>query len=344
MSQDSRDLRIEIPDHALSRLRILRSPLWECVASLLVLAGPQRSQFPYRGWTNRARAALAESPTARLLDWIGAAPSDRLPGLLLPAPTVGRDSFEDELAYLNSLGAPDIRQLTRRAFGQDVPAGYQGLLDSSVATRDGLTTLLGDYWKLLIEPEWRSMSSALEEEILFRGRLLAGAGSDGLLANLHPRISWQRPVLRLSGRRTVLAPDIRATELVLVPVLFARSACLVSVSAEGVVGISYQARGAGILSEWRPEQVSVAESKRLGQLIGSGRAAVLMAIGEPATTATVAARLGLAPSTVSQHLTTLTGLRLAARHRIGNRVLYQLTQAGAALLVAVEGGATTDSV
>jgi len=46
----------------------------------------------------------------------------------------------------------------------------------------------------------------------------------------------------------------------------------------------------------------------------------------------VAASLGMAKSTVSQHLTVLSASGLVWKQRLGGRVLYQLDRGGVALL------------
>ncbi|WP_240799347.1 helix-turn-helix domain-containing protein [Streptomyces sp. A0958] len=47
--------------------------------------------------------------------------------------------------------------------------------------------------------------------------------------------------------------------------------------------------------------------------------------------------MGLAPSTVSEHLSVLAGADVVTRHRIGRSVYYQLTDSGRALLALLSG-------
>ncbi|MEV6949814.1 helix-turn-helix domain-containing protein, partial [Streptomyces sp. NPDC051172] len=70
----------------------------------------------------------------------------------------------------------------------------------------------------------------------------------------------------------------------------------------------------------------------LVRLLGRGRAAVLAALDEPATTGALAHRLGLAPSSVSAHLTLLRDAGLLTARRYGHRVLYERTPLGIALV------------
>ncbi|WP_326819103.1 ArsR/SmtB family transcription factor [Streptomyces sp. NBC_01762] len=68
-----------------------------------------------------------------------------------------------------------------------------------------------------------------------------------------------------------------------------------------------------------------------------GRASVLRQLGGPLTTAGIADRLGLAPSTVSEHLSVLADADVVTRHRVGRSVYYQLTDTGRALLALLSG-------
>ncbi|MGN9846518.1 ArsR/SmtB family transcription factor [Nonomuraea sp. H19] len=52
----------------------------------------------------------------------------------------------------------------------------------------------------------------------------------------------------------------------------------------------------------------------------------------PTTTTKLATSLGLAPSTVSQHLAVLASAGLVRRYRVGPRVLYELEDTGVVLL------------
>jgi DNA-binding transcriptional ArsR family regulator len=91
--------------------------------------------------------------------------------------------------------------------------------------------------------------------------------------------------------------------------------------------LAYPARG--IAELWQP--VPTHRSKALARLLGQTRAALLESLAEPASTHTLARRHGLAPSTVSEHLTALHGARLITRRRHRHAVLYQQAPLGAEL-------------
>ncbi|WP_344295696.1 helix-turn-helix domain-containing protein, partial [Streptomyces synnematoformans] len=65
--------------------------------------------------------------------------------------------------------------------------------------------------------------------------------------------------------------------------------------------------------------------------LGAGRAGVLAALDEPASTSALARRLRLAPSSVSAHLSVLKAAGLLTSRRERHRVLYERTPLGVAL-------------
>ena len=89
----------------------------------------------------------------------------------------------------------------------------------------------------------------------------------------------------------------------------------------------YPARG--IAELWQPTHTS--HSGALASLLGRTRAALLESLAEPASTHTLARRHGLAPSTVSEHLTVLHDARLVIRRRHRHAVIYQQAPLGTEL-------------
>jgi DNA-binding transcriptional ArsR family regulator len=71
-----------------------------------------------------------------------------------------------------------------------------------------------------------------------------------------------------------------------------------------------------------------APDARLRALVGAARATVLTALWERQTTTSMAARLGVAASTVSEQLTTLAHTGLVDRGREGREVYYMLNDRG----------------
>jgi DNA-binding transcriptional ArsR family regulator len=80
------------------------------------------------------------------------------------------------------------------------------------------------------------------------------------------------------------------------------------------------------------EAILAVEGSALGRLLGPARSRVLVSLSRPKTTREVAADLGLAASTTSEHLRVLADAGVAARTRIGRRVYYRQTVVGQRLV------------
>jgi DNA-binding transcriptional ArsR family regulator len=218
--------------------------------------------------------------------------------------------------------------------GSSSPAIEDELDAVRAAGHDRFAHLMGEYWAAAIAPYWPAMRGVLEEEILMRGRTLVTAGAHMMLEELGGRIRWAPPELSLPHHADFDWP-VRNGHLIIVAVLFARGTRVFS-THDDTVAFSYQAQGAAVLNG----QVvgsergidAVRPRDKLTLLLGRGRAAVLRALRSPATTTRLAGSIGLAPSTVSQHLAVLSSAGLVRRHRVGPRVLYELAESGIVLL------------
>ncbi len=130
-----------------------------------------------------------------------------------------------------------------------------------------------------------------------------------------------RLTLRSHERRTLYEEGI-----VLLPSDFAWPDLGVMLDPPWQPTIIYPARGIGRL--WRAGSTA---SPALGRLVGTTRAASLIALAEPASTTALAARCRLPASTVSEHLGVLRANGLVATVRTGRYLLHQQTALGTAL-------------
>ncbi|WP_433301853.1 ArsR/SmtB family transcription factor [Actinoplanes sp. CA-030573] len=317
-------IRIEIDEPTLARTRIAISPLGEAVCSLFLLRrNPAGAPWPYDQWAVRAREILRTHPATAPVRFYFET-SSSMPDFLDPIPSTSTPTLDEQLAELRATPAELIDEQLRR-YAPD-PALEPFRRDPRAAL-DRLADGLAAYWDAAIAPHWPAMRAALDEEVLLRARALAADGPDALLARLHERIVWERPVLTLvkSLEHSFTATDQR---LLLVPLIFSRGALFCSTDHPEIVMVTYQARGSALLASM-PAPVA---DDRLAILVGRGRAAVLRALVTPATTTSLATALGLAPSTVSEHLTSLLAAGVIHRRRAGRRVLYGLEPAGTALV------------
>ncbi|GAA2691054.1 ArsR/SmtB family transcription factor [Actinoplanes palleronii] len=328
-------IRIELDEPTLSRTRIAISPLGELVCGLYLLRRHAEAPWPYTSWAVRAREVLRTEPaTAPLALYFQLPPSS--PDFLDPVPETALPTFAEQLDRLRATPAEVIaEQFATYHPDGDLPEFLRPFRDDRQAALDRLAGGLAAYWDAAIAPHWPAMRAALDEEVLLRARALAADGPDALLARLHDRIRWEPPVLTLVKPldQSHVAVDKR---LLLVPLIFSRGALTCSTDHPDVVMVTYQSRGSALLAE-TPAPVTRAQTDRLAILVGRGRAAVLRALTTPATTSALATVLGLAPSTISEHLSALLAAGVVHRRRAGRRVLYGLEPAGTALVSLIGG-------
>ncbi|MFG2378323.1 ArsR/SmtB family transcription factor [Streptomyces sp. NPDC048504] len=299
-------IRIDVDEDTLRTVRLTFSPLWETFGSLGLLARYRGEvPAPYADW---ARAVRLNMPAGLGRDLSGVLRDSGLSRLVpgfVPLPDPALNTFAAELDRL------------RRTRG-------------NVPEERGLYSLLKRYWDCALAPHWNRIRSSLEEEILLRGRTLAVEGPEAMLGELGGRVLWSRPRLTVPYHRDL---DLRITRsrLLLVPTAFSGGLRLLVENRDGVA-MSYQARATGRLRVLTAGADGGGTEDRLALLLGKGRAQVVRTLELPMTTTAVAATLGLAKSTVSQHLAVLTGSGVVWKQRIGGSVFYQLDQSGLALL------------
>lgn len=297
-------IRLRLDELTLGRVRIAISPLWEAVSSFgLTLRYRSEMPYPYAKWAETALRRVSPALHRELATTIRAQWGDPSSSLT-PIPTGPSPTLENELTALRTAG------------------------------HDRFAQLVSDYWTAAVAPYWSAMRGVLEEEILVRGRTLVTGGADLMLRDLDGRIRWERPELSVP-HQTDLDWPMRDGHLIIVSVLFARGMRVFSTLPD-TVAFSYQAQGAAVLSGHTSATGSPVDDPlprdKLTILLGRGRAAVLRALLSPTTTTALASSVGLAPSTVSQHLSVLWAAGLVRRHRVGPRVLYELEDSGVALL------------
>jgi DNA-binding transcriptional ArsR family regulator len=176
------------------------------------------------------------------------------------------------------------------------------------------------------------MISALESDILYRGRLLALEGPDRLLSGLHSSISYHNHKIQLEpAPNSSVRPDVHfrlnGDGLQIVPLFFTGTGRGWQFSPEWRPMLGYRIRGIGAQN-----QVSRASVQSLALALGTSRAEVLQALVTPATNGEIARKLKNSAGAISQHLHRLTNAGLVRPHRVGKRVYYHLTERGENLL------------
>ncbi|MFD0367200.1 ArsR/SmtB family transcription factor [Streptomyces sp. NPDC059071] len=327
-------IRIELDEAALGATRIATSPLRDAFCALHLQLPQRNPSWPYQEWVGHAREVWREDDRLRPLWDLFAEGRYEVSDFLMPRP-VGTADVHEELDLLRSTDPAFVRAQAAVCYPGMAEASFlRPYLTDPQAACAALADAYAAWWEEAIAPYWPVMRRLVEDEVLVRARTFATEGVDALFEGLESRGRWERPVLELTK---YLDAEYAAGErrLVLVPLVFAEGCRLYSTDDPEVLTVSFQARGAGVLRE---RQAGPADGgDRLGLLLGRGRAAVLRELDGPLTTHGLADRLGLAPSTVSEHLSLLTGADVVTRHRVGRSVYYQLTDTGRSLLALLAG-------
>ncbi|MEU6209556.1 DUF5937 family protein [Streptomyces sp. NPDC085612] len=313
----------------LLRCRFALSPAWETQEAVRTLTRPDRQGY-HLPWLRGIRAAAAGLDLRPL--WLLMPRRGHSTDFISPPPSGPGVSFEEELALIRGADPAAAREDMRRALActpgaLESETGRALLADPARSVQE-LADLLERAWNALVEPHWPRLRALLEADVLFHSRRLAAGGLEALFDGLHPDLSWDSSSLTLTIERPSHHERVLGGRgLLLMPSAFVWPQIAGGFDPPWQPTVVYPARGIGAL--WTPAGEDTPAP--LARLLGRGRADVLCALEEPASTTALAHRLGLAPSTVSAHLRILqdAGLLLSARH--GHQVRYERTPLAIAL-------------
>ncbi|WP_432134153.1 DUF5937 family protein [Streptomyces sp. bgisy154] len=312
------------------RCRFAVSPLWETQEAVRTLKRPDRHGY-HAPWLRRFRAAADALDLSGV--WLLMPRRGHSPDWLCPPPVGPAAGFEEEIAAVRAADPEAAREDTARSLADtpgaaDSPYGRAWMRDPERMVAE-LADTLERVWHTLVEPEWPRLRALLEADVAFHSRRLAEVGLGGLLPEINRRCGWRAGTLTVEsqGRHE---RHLSGQGLVLMPSVFVWPDVVSGFDPPWQPTLVYPARGIGGLWKDGP-----ADDDALARLLGPNRAAVLAALDEPAATSALAHRLGLAPSSVSAHLTVLRTAGLLLSRRYGHQVLYERTPLGMAL---VSGG------
>ncbi|MFI6350693.1 DUF5937 family protein [Streptomyces sp. NPDC050560] len=320
-------MHLRFGEEDLLRCRFAVSPLWETQEAVRTLKRPERHGY-HQGWLRRIRDAAAGLDLEPL--WLLMPQRGHSPDFFGP-PVESAASFADEIAAARATG-PDLarsdlaKSLADTPGAADTPRGRAMLADPAGAVRE-LADCLEAAWHALVEPHWPRLRALLEADVAFHSRRLAQVGLGGLLSEIDPRLRWEKGTLVVTGGRRRQVWDLGGQGLCLLPSVFIWPDVATGVAPPYKQVLGYPARGIGGL--WAPPDEQT--PRALVRLLGRGRAAVFAALDEPASTTALAHRTGLAPSSVSGHLSALRGAGLLVSRRYGHQMLYERTPLGIAL-------------
>ena len=174
--------------------------------------------------------------------------------------------------------------------------------------------------------------------MVYRAGQLTSRGWAAALGDLHPELSWEQGQIVLSRMQGYPDTALGGRGLLFVPSVFIWPRLALGLDPPWPPALIYPARGVAALWE-RPGSASArdaasAPGTALDRLLGPSRAAVLIALEEPASTTQLVAMLGQSLGGIGDHLAVLREAGLISRARSGRSVLYRRTPVGDAVVAA----------
>jgi DNA-binding transcriptional ArsR family regulator len=315
---------VDVDGASLARLRMRPSPAHELVWWLRLVA--HRRRHPTFGDPGAsARSALFDADVALVAAALPA--SGYVPDLLTPKPAPGSSQvLEDQLETV-ALTAADVvvEQLRAHRPRVPLPQPLRAAAESGSFARRAAHGMR-KFWRLALDDGWAQLRTTLERDIDARGRAVTRAGIGAVLGSLHPTLRWDGQRLEVHKPYDE-ATSLQDNDLVLAPSALGWPGMAVQLSDPTDLVISYPADGIGIdTGPTTPARLATAE------LIGASRNQLLRQLEHPRSTTELTTRTGLAPATISHHLSVLLRSGLLTRERRGRSVLYQRTPNAEALL------------
>lgn len=311
-------------------VRFALNPLTEALESVRTLRRPAAHGI-HQPWVRRARAALATNgaDVQALLSLLGG--TGYAPDFLAPTGHEPDPSVDSQLAAVRATDPAQVERELRQAAAEPLMSAggrrVAALLAEDperalVQLSDQLTT----YWNLTMAPVWPRVRAVCVTDSARSARSMGERGVRAALADLHPAFSWDGDTLVVKTRHAHTA-ELDGRGLVLVPSVFTWPRMSVVADPPWQPTIFYPPAGVGALWERRrrtPEPVR--------RLLGSRRADILAGLTIPETTTSLAARLTIAPATVSHHLAVLSETALVTATRVGREVFYIRSSLGEDIL------------
>jgi Family of unknown function (DUF5937)/Helix-turn-helix domain len=343
-------LRIEVSNEDLTTSRFALSPLWELTHALRLLASPP-AESVLRPWLVRARdryRALVREADIGVINALS--PPGWGADFLAPVPAGVSTTIGDLLGQVRSTPAEQAQREVAEALRQR-PADPR---IERILTGDGVAGYVADVlaaaWQALLEPEWPTLRAILERDVVYRAGQLTSRGWAAALGDLHPKLSWEQGRIVLHRMPGYEDAALGGRGLLFVPSVFVWPKLALGVDPPWPPSLIYPARGVAALWE-QPGRARGGGSRgggsrdggsgggtALDRLLGPSRAAILIALEEPASTTQLVATLGQSLGGIGDHLAVLREAGLISGARSGRSVLYRRTPVGDALAAADGAG------
>ncbi|MCX6470285.1 MAG: DUF5937 family protein [Corynebacteriales bacterium] len=312
-------------------IRFGASASFELLRAVRVLQQPAR--FPLQGgWLRQVRSAIPTEPLGVIGTLVQ--PGHYAPDFLTPLPDGPPGADE-----IRAVSHADLEEMQRdllkchsRATGARRTALAVWLGDLHEA-RQVIARAWAELWTAILAPHWPAVERALLADITARAEQLARVGVAATVESLHERVTWSDDAIVVAHDTWDEAVDCSTTGLLLVPSVFSWPGCSVITEQPRLPTLYYPARG--VAHAW--PTAFEAQSDALKRLLGTGRAAVLLALDRPLSTREVAASCELADGTASHHTRLLREAGLIWSDRVGKTVRHRRTALGDAVVAGSIG-------
>jgi DNA-binding transcriptional ArsR family regulator len=333
-------LRIEVGNDDLTMSRFAVSPLFELTYALRLLAGPaDHPDVPVlRPWLARARdryLALARATDVGVI--LALLPPGWGADFLAPVPAGVDTTIGELLDQVRSTPPGQVRREVAEALRRQPRAAarvtprIERILTGDDAARYA-ADVLAAAWQALLEPEWRTLRAVLERDVVYRAGQLTSKGWAAALDGLHADLAWRQGRIELTRWPANEGAGLGGRGLLFIPSVFVWPRLALSLEPPWPPALIYPARGVSAL--WERPAGPAGPGQPLHRLLGGSRAAILLALEDPASTTQLAATLGQSLGGIGDHLTVLREAGLVTRARSGRSVLYRRTPVGDALAAA----------
>jgi Helix-turn-helix domain len=321
---------VELDAQGLGSIRFAISQSHTVVDSLMMLRADAPAR--HRTWAVRLRGAL-RSEQLDVVHALFCGPATYVPDFMAPHPPSYERSVDECLHAVATADPAQVREelgvvldQAGRA-GRAVPRPLLDALDKGErALAETVAAELAQVWRAALADRWPQLRARSEADIAHRTQGIAQRGIAATLAALAPDVDYT------AGRLRVFAPADAALsgigDLVLLPRVFGHRPGVDATRGAGglrAAAVWYRLRPTGVLGDF-------SRRSQADELLGPTRAAVLADLSVPRSTAELARRQDLSPSTVSYHLGILHRSGLVTKLRNTHHVMYRQTHRATQLL------------
>lgn len=186
-----------------------------------------------------------------------------------------------------------------------------------------LSALLLAYHRCALGTARETVAKAVDADLAIRRAAFRTDGVEGLLRSYQPLMRWNFPVLDLPTHPSGRDVHLDGRGLRLIPSYFCRVHPLTIFDGDLPQVVVYPVRHRATTGA-----AAGAAGKPLARLLGTTRAAVLVAIDDGCGTGELAERVGISPASVSHHVGVLRDSGLITSHRTANSVQHLRSRLG----------------